>query len=193
MVRQLNMHLRVEETGKQQWFKEQILKYDPTSGQYGVSSHLTRMSSAWTSCSLCTSCSLSQHFVATYSLHDRKLQFRSYVQSNSQQREHQRDYYREGQQPRSRGKESHTEDSKHISLCYKALSKPSWSEVHLTGNFVSSWKIMMILASPKSFICTLFLLLSKHIHGFQTTMLWCKHHSSRYQLWWKETAYYWKG
>ena len=30
------MHFRVEEMGKLQWFKGQILNYDPTSGQYGV-------------------------------------------------------------------------------------------------------------------------------------------------------------
>ena len=34
--RQLKMHFRVEETRKLQWFKGQILNYDPTSGQYGV-------------------------------------------------------------------------------------------------------------------------------------------------------------
>ena len=33
---QLKMHFRVEETGKLQCFKGQILNYDPTSGQYGV-------------------------------------------------------------------------------------------------------------------------------------------------------------
>jgi len=36
MGRQLKMRLRVEETGKLQWFKGEILNYDPTSGQYGV-------------------------------------------------------------------------------------------------------------------------------------------------------------
>ena len=30
------MHFRVEKMGKLQWFKGQILNYDPTSGQYGV-------------------------------------------------------------------------------------------------------------------------------------------------------------
>ena len=30
MGRQLKMHFRVEETGKLQWFKGQILNYDPT-------------------------------------------------------------------------------------------------------------------------------------------------------------------
>ena len=36
MGRQLKMRFRVEEMGKLQWFKGQILNYDPTSGQYGV-------------------------------------------------------------------------------------------------------------------------------------------------------------
>ena len=36
MGRQLKVHFRVEEMGKLQWFKGQILNYDPTSGQYGV-------------------------------------------------------------------------------------------------------------------------------------------------------------
>ena len=36
MGRQLKMRFRVEEMGKLQWFKGQILNYDPTSDQYGV-------------------------------------------------------------------------------------------------------------------------------------------------------------
>jgi len=40
MGRQLKTCFRVEEMGKLQWFKGQILNYDPTSGQYGIFSHL---------------------------------------------------------------------------------------------------------------------------------------------------------
>ena len=96
---QLKMHFRVEETGKLQWFKGQILNYDPTSGQYGVfpsANHLlirqytciqmTRMSSSWTSCSLCISCWSSQHFVYSYwfmTWWHVSIDFRSYVHSNS--------------------------------------------------------------------------------------------------------------
>ena len=57
------MHFRVEEMGKLQWFKGQILNYDPTSGQYGVFFpsdnqtkkqyytfiQMTKMLSSWTS------------------------------------------------------------------------------------------------------------------------------------------------
>ena len=57
------MHFRVEKMGKLQWFKGQILNYDPTSGQYGVFFpsdnqtkkqyytfiQMTKMLSSWTS------------------------------------------------------------------------------------------------------------------------------------------------
>ena len=96
---QLKMHFRVEETGKLQWFKGQILNYDPTSGQYGVfpsANHLlirqytciqmTRMSISWTSCSLCISHWSSQHIVYSYwfiAWWHVSIDFRSYVHSNS--------------------------------------------------------------------------------------------------------------
>ena len=93
---QLKMHFRVEETGKLQYGLKGR-SWTMTLPQVSmVFSHLlirqytciqmTRMSSSWTSCSLCISHWSSQHFVYSYwfiAWWHVAIDFRSYVHSNS--------------------------------------------------------------------------------------------------------------